>query len=74
MDSRAAMGRIPLETGLSAALMATVEMVPMEMALTAAAPTAALAVSRISSVSGECAWDRSGPSRFTQTVRLCVRL
>lgn len=57
------MGRIPLETVLSAALMATVEMVPMEIALTAAAPTAALAASRISSVSGGM---RMGPERPQQ--------
>lgn len=42
-------------------------------ALMAAALTAVLEASRISSVSGGCAWDRSAPGRSAPTAKPCVR-
>ena len=53
--------------------LSAVRMEIVEMALMAAALTAVSEASRISSVSGGCAWDRSAPGRSAPTAKPCVR-
>ena len=68
-QQQAVTGRILLEM----VPLAAVRMEIVEMALMAAALTAVLEASRISSVSGGCAWDRSAPGRSAPTAKPCVR-
>lgn len=69
MAEQAVTGRILLETVPLAAVRMEID----EMALIAAVLTAVSEASRISSVSGGCAWDRSAPGRSAPTAKPCVR-